>query len=293
MERPRPFLRGDECSCQKNYKKTPFLTTEEFIKRAEELFGKGRYGYERVNYKNNYTPVEIYCPICDKYFWKEPRIFLSGFGCTLCSNKEKSIKTRMPQEKWIQRAEEKFGDICDYSETIYRGDDYPVRIFCKEHQGYFEQRPSAHYFSAYGCPICAFKKLSSESKGETLLRLSLEELNIKYEKEYLIKDEIEGKNKNYVRIDYRLFYNEKEYWIEYNGMQHYKYIPFFEHEDDESFIKQRKRDQNVKEYCTKKGITLIEIPYTYNTYDSILDILTKVIINGESPENIIIFPNIE
>lgn len=289
---PSSFLNGNECSCQKLYKKIPKLNKDIFIKRAEEIYGKNRYGYDDVIYINNYTLVKIYCPECNEYFYKEPRMFLSGFGCPSCSRREKSLKQQMPQDIWIHRAEEKFGDICDYSETIYRGDDYPVRIFCKEHQGYFEQRPSTHYFSSYGCPICAFKKSSTESKGEEYIRLSLDELNIKYDKEYPIIDKIDGRTRKYVRIDYRLIYDGKEYWIEYNGIQHYKYIPFFDHGDTKLFSKQIKRDQNVCEYCKNNGIILIEIPYTYDTYNSVLNILSDILINHKSPEEIITYPEI-
>lgn len=49
--------------------------------------------------------------------------------------------------------------------------------------------------------------------------------------------------------------------VEYNGVQHYKYIPFF-HKTKDSFYNQRYRDYMKRELCDKNGIVLIEVPYT-------------------------------
>lgn len=49
--------------------------------------------------------------------------------------------------------------------------------------------------------------------------------------------------------------------FEYNGPQHYKFIPMF-HKNYEDFIKQVQRDKEKRELCKEHNITLIEIPYT-------------------------------
>lgn len=49
--------------------------------------------------------------------------------------------------------------------------------------------------------------------------------------------------------------------VEYNGEQHYKFIPFF-HGNREKFYNQAYRDEMKRIYCRDSGITLIEIPYT-------------------------------
>jgi hypothetical protein len=48
---------------------------------------------------------------------------------------------------------------------------------------------------------------------------------------------------------------------EYNGAQHYKYIPYF-HKTKDSFHNQKYRDYMKRDLCNKNGITLIEVPYT-------------------------------
>lgn len=287
---PGHFLRGDECSCQKNYKKTPFLTTEEFIKRAEELFGKGRYGYERVNYINNYTPVEIYCPICDEYFWKEPRMFLSGFGCTNCSYREKSESL----EEFIRKAKEIHGDLYDYSETVYINRSTKIKIKNIKTGEIFWQTPLSH--------LSGSDPSKSFSTGEYLVNSILTDLNIDFEKEFSVVNKIKGRTTDRVRIDFEFNYKNKEYWIEYNGEQHYKLVePFISRSikngsrDDMKLyhIQQLQRDKNVRDYCKENGIILIEIPYTYKRYDILKPILEDIIFNGKSPEDLIVSPEIE
>lgn len=58
------------------------LTTEDFIKKARDVHGD-RYDYNKVVYKNAYTPVEILCKI-HGYFSQRPGDHLQGKGCYSC-----------------------------------------------------------------------------------------------------------------------------------------------------------------------------------------------------------------
>lgn len=276
------------CECQRKYKKIPYLTTETFIKRAEEKYGKGTYGYDRVDYINNYTKVKIYCPKCKDYFEIKPSSFLYRIckGCPKCAQREIGLKNKTPQEEWIKRAEAKWGDVCDYSETVYSGTKQKVRIYCKEHQGYFEQLPSVHLNAAYGCPICSFKHTASESLGEKAIENVLISFGIKYDREYQVRGIIQGRNSKILRIDFRYFLGTQEYWIEYQGEQHYTEIKFFSHGDSDWYKKQKERDQSVRDYCRDHGIRLLEIPYTYYNSDSLKEIITDFD-NGRVPKIII------
>lgn len=48
--------------------------------------------------------------------------------------------------------------------------------------------------------------------------------------------------------------------IEYNGIQHDTYVPFF-HKDFEDYKKGREYDQRKLEYLTTKGVKLVTIPH--------------------------------
>ena len=49
--------------------------------------------------------------------------------------------------------------------------------------------------------------------------------------------------------------------VEYNGRQHYDFIPYF-HKNKEAFMNQKYRDELKRRMCRDNGVTLIEIPYT-------------------------------
>ena len=49
--------------------------------------------------------------------------------------------------------------------------------------------------------------------------------------------------------------------IEYNGIQHYKYVPYF-HKNKEAFLNQKYRDDMKRRMCKDNNITLIEVPNT-------------------------------
>lgn len=54
--------------------------------------------------------------------------------------------------------------------------------------------------------------------------------------------------------------------VEYNGVQHYRYIPYF-HKNKESFLNQKYRDELKRRMCRENGVTLIEVPNTVKVDD--------------------------
>jgi hypothetical protein len=49
--------------------------------------------------------------------------------------------------------------------------------------------------------------------------------------------------------------------VEYNGVQHYQYKPFF-HKNKETFRNQMYRDEMKRVKCRENNVRLIEVPYT-------------------------------
>lgn len=290
LKTPYNFLNGSECQCFSK------ITKEIFIKRAEEIYGIGRYGYDEVVYVNNTTPVKIYCPICKEYFYKTPHAFLDGkLGCRTCALKEKGRKQILSIEEFIKRARKIHGDLYDYSESVYINTNTKIKIKDNETGDIFWQTPQSH-LHGYGNPK------RTESKGEQLIRSCLEELGLVFKKEYFLKDKIVGRNSNIVRIDFQLYLNEKEIWIEYNGKQHYKFESEFwkrtVKEDSldlqkQNFKDQLRRDNNIRNYCKENNIILLEIPYTYRRHDQLIKILGDILLNGAKPEDIIKYPEIQ
>lgn len=62
---------------------------------------------------------------------------------------------------------------------------------------------------------------------------------------------------------------------EYNGEQHYKFIPYF-HRTKDAFYNQKYRDQFKKKTCEERGVRLIEVPYNIKVPDIESYIMTEL-----------------
>ena len=156
----------------------------------------------------------------------------------------------------------------------------------------FYQQPGNHVNGVGNCT-------RNMSSGERLIYLWLLNNNLlNFSKfQYIVDGEIQGINTMRVIIDFRIVLDGKEYWVEYNGEQHYvfrdtgllsktpAYAGLTREEKIEVFKKHIDRDNNVKEYCKSHNITFIEIPYTKESYTGISKILERVIFEGK-PNNV-------
>lgn len=100
---------------------------------------------------------------------------------------------------------------------------------------------------------------STESIGERLCRKHLEfRLNEKFTKHRpnFLKNPITGSN-----LELDCFNPKLRLALEYNGRQHYDYVPKF-HKNKNDLHNQKYRDEIKKRLCFENGIDLIEVPYT-------------------------------
>lgn len=108
------------------------------------------------------------------------------------------------------------------------------------------------------------KKVSFESKGETECRRAIEFITGKpfpRSRPSFLRNKVSG---HCLELD--CFNDDLKLAIEYNGKQHYKYIPYF-HSNKESFYNNKYRDEMKKQLCKDAGIKLIIVPYTVKTKD--------------------------
>ena len=99
-----------------------------------------------------------------------------------------------------------------------------------------------------------------ESKGELECRRVLQHL---FKKQFnkdrpdFLRNPVTGGNFN---LELDCFDADMKLAVEYNGIQHYKYVPFF-HNNKEAFLNQKYRDQMKRQMCKENGVFLIEVPY--------------------------------
>lgn len=107
-------------------------------------------------------------------------------------------------------------------------------------------------------------KVKGESKGETLCREAAQRVFGKpFNKirPLFLKNDVTGKN-----LELDIYNEDLKLAIEFNGRQHYEYVPFF-HKNYEDFLTQRYRDEMKKVKCKENGIRLIEIRYDASPTD--------------------------
>ena len=117
-------------------------------------------------------------------------------------------------------------------------------------------------------PNCSFK----DSKGEIACR---EYLQNRFQRPFpkrrpkFMFNSVTGSN-----LELDMFNKELRIACEYNGRQHYEYVPYLHGNKKENFYGQKYRDNMKREICQKLGIFLIEVPYTVKEKD-IPDFLEK------------------
>ena len=114
------------------------------------------------------------------------------------------------------------------------------------------------------------------SSGENMVATVLKSFGINFKYNNLLYIE---NNKTF--IDFSFTIGSQEYWIEYNGKQHYEFVDYF-FKTQERFEKQLERDNIVREYAKNNNIILIELKYCdFTTTNKISDYLKTIF-----PDNI-------
>jgi len=250
-QRTLNHLRGDGCPKCKGGVSQSF---EDFVNKANKTHSD-KYDYSKTVYTNNSSKLTITCPEHGD-FEQRAQNHLRGDGCPRCSN-NKVLST----EDIIEKAIKIHGDKYDYSKVISgNNNNDEITIICKKH-GEFKQVIANHLGGA-GCRKC------KESRGETKVRVFLEQNNIEYEPQYKFDD-----CRDINKLPFDFYLPKYNLCVEYNGEQHYK--PFKRFGGEKRFISQKRRDKIKKEYCEKNNIPLLIIKHNEN----VKKVLNKIIIN--------------
>ena len=225
--------------------------TESFIKKARELYGD-KYDYSKTIYKGSKELLTITCPIHGDFEIIASN-HLVGCGCKKCSNALKGQYKKLDTEQFIEKANKIHNNFYDYSKTKYVLSNKKVIITCPIH-GDFEQTPN-HHLGGEGCPVC------KQSKGERLVENILLKYHVPFKREVTFHVDEIVKNRKEFRIDFVVEFENKMYFIEYNGKQHYQPVNCFG--GLKALELQQKRDSYVRgfAYRNQDKISLLELNY--------------------------------
>jgi very-short-patch-repair endonuclease/Zn finger protein HypA/HybF involved in hydrogenase expression len=234
-----------------------YMTANEKFEKKASLLHKNVYDYSKINYVNNSTNIKITCK-SHGVFEQLPKNHLAGKGCPKCALKNRTLD----RFSFIKKSKKIHGKRYTYQKSSYKNNTIPITITCREH-GDFDQLPK-HHLVGKGCPSC-----NSNSTGESMVAVYLDEIKIQYEQEIpLFKNPETG---CYLRADF--FIEKLNLVIEFDGLQHFEPIEYFGGE--EHHLQCVSRDKIKNNYCKKQGINIIRIPYYKK--NEIRPILNKVI----------------
>ncbi len=108
------------------------------------------------------------------------------------------------------------------------------------------------------------KEPKRDSKGEIECRRVLEQI---FNKPFpkirpdFLRNPVTSDNTYNNNLEIDCYNKELKIGVEYNGIQHHKYTPYF-HKTKDAFQNQKYRDHIKRELCQKNGVFLIEVPHT-------------------------------
>ena len=276
---PDVILRGTcECpECRKLKGPGNKVEQDDFIHRAN-IIHNNKFDYSKTKYVDMHTPIIIGCPVHGDFIQLPYTHLNSKFGCYKCYLEQKSKENLISLEKAKELLREKFGNRYSIKEETYTKFSEIAEIIDSENNNrIFKISPSR---------LCQRNFVYDEkSKGEYIVRQWLEENNIKYVDELYISEII--RTSRGVKIDFSIKLGNLTIWIEYNGLQHYEFNIYLHRNNIENFKNQLRRDEKVREYCKENSILLIEIPYIYDTKESIFDFLNKTVLKNIDPNTIL------
>lgn len=216
------------------------------------------YSLNKLDYKKvtagSHKKAWWKCNHCKKSYLSPIKRVSAGHRCPYCSGKkvlkEKSFSNIFPNisKEWNYKKNK-----LKPTEVTY-GSKKKVWWKCKKCYWEWESTVLGRKYGS-GCPRC------NESKGEKLVSQVLDQLQVRYKREYKFKE-----LGNY-RFDFALFrkYKRKPYAIiEYHGTQHYQVVDFSGKNKiraENQFKKIKFNDKIKKQYCLDNNIKYLEISY--------------------------------
>lgn len=239
------YLKG--CACPKCSRPYINCTQEEYIAKAEEVHGKGRYDYSKLKYTGKYNDEGVFiCHEKDEFgdehgeFRQKFLAHINGSGCPKCSKRGKLTK-----EDFVKRANSIHKGKYTYENFIYVDAKTKGLITCPLH-GDFLQVPDAH-LAGCGCPKCR------SSKMEKKLASMFDTHNIYYE------EQVHYPGLSYQAID--LFLPQHKLAIECQGEQHWLPSKFTQTVTDEEAGKDLNHrielDKRKYDILTDAGYTVV------------------------------------
>lgn len=248
---PYKLLISKGTGCPKCQYRDKSKTTKEFSKEVLE-FTKGEYELVKgQKYTRNSEKLLFKHNTCGTEFKvTASSILRNQISCPRCQKIYRKTRKKTTEQFKKELYEKHGSDYILHENSGYKGALEKVKIVhtpC----GYEWEVRAYHILNTSGCPNCNL------SKGEELIKETLDKLNINYKREFIFKD---LKNTKYLPFDFAIFIGgELVGLIEYDGSQHY--IAFEHFGGVDKLRKTQYNDNKKNKYCDKNKIPLKRIKY--------------------------------
>lgn len=194
-------------------------------------------------------PATWLCTKCNHSFERSPQVMFAQHGlfCPWCETHPMEYS----EDMILAKSQELWGsEYTVLDTTTLKNPNGSKRIIVEHNKCGFKYNVNLwNFLHGQGCPHCR------ASHGEKKVRDYLIAHNFVFQEQYVVPV-----NNSYLRFDFYLEENQHKFVIEYNGIQHYQPVEFFN--GQLGFEKQQMRDQLKIQYCKENNINLIIIPYT-------------------------------
>lgn len=154
-KKPKDLLVGQGCKKCK-LEKSKYNNKELFIQESTKLFGDIT-DYSKVDKISAMTKVNLRCTIHNHEFTISVSNRLGGQKCPKCAEENYSLIRKKTTEQFIKEAKEVYGDLHDYTDTVYTGCRRELEVRCKKHNTIFKVFPSS-YMDGFTCFRCRQEK---------------------------------------------------------------------------------------------------------------------------------------
>jgi Zn finger protein HypA/HybF involved in hydrogenase expression len=206
------------------------------------------YILKNNNYENSYLKMTFYhveCSTCFQMSWND---FNDGHRCPKCSIKISSIlrRDKMRDRKIFS---EKIGYVLLDEEWV-KNSEYSIFLHKKCNRTF--SMTWSNFKQGHGCPLCS--NIEKDSRVAILLK---KYFSINYNAILEYKECINPSTNYYLPYDIYLNLDNKKYYIEVQGEQHYKQNRKW-HSNKKDFEYQMYKDKLKQDHAEKNGI-FIEI----------------------------------
>lgn len=236
-------------------------TIEAERKFREKVASKGGKIKDGETYQGIHSHITIICAENHEFTVEPNSIMSMDSWCSWCSNNS----PKQAAENFYNYIKSMRGTICDEGKYTHAYGD--VIIECE-----FKHRWKIcpHFMMAHSswCPSC------NESSGERNVRFVLEKYNVNFTTQKRIPQLPTYK------YDFHFIHDNKEYFVEYDGEQHFRKVDFF-HKTEDDFKKRLIIDITKTRTIYNLGHYMIRLDYSLTTVDQIEKHIIAAITSGK------------